>query len=262
MIRSNIILLLITFVLLSADGNKGRKHLEGLGFRYIPSGKLLTANGDVAMKGFYFYEAEISNAQYQEFLRNLKKAGKTNELLIATIDTAGWIPALNFENTYAQEYHVSDLYADYPVVNISYEAANLFCAYLQELIRKKIPDAEVRLPTENEWVYAARGGLEDAEYPWGSMENKAKKDMDYCNYNSPDDGTCLATNFDRAYMPNAYGLYNLSGNAAEMLFEKGRTKGGSWNSSGFSMRIEAADEYEGFEGSSPYIGFRPVVIVP
>lgn len=249
-------------MLLSADGNKARKHLEGLGFRFIPSGILSTNAGEEAINGFYMYEAEISNAQYQEFLRYLKKAGRTDDLRLATIDTAGWIPALNFENTYAQEYHISDLYADYPVVNISYEAANLFCAYLQELINKKIPGAEVRLPTEKEWIYAARGGLENAEYPWGSMENKAKRDMDYCNYNSPDDGTCLATNFDRAYLPNAYGLYNLSGNAAEMLQEKGRTKGGSWNSNGFSMRIDAADEYEGFTGSSPYIGFRPVVIVP
>jgi hypothetical protein len=57
------------------------------------------------------------------------------------------------------------------------------------------------------------------------------------------------------YSPNPLGLYNLSGNAAEMLLEKGSTKGGSWGSSGYYVRIDAEDEFEGFE-SSPYVGFR------
>ena len=48
----------------------------------------------------------------------------------------------------------------------------------------------------------------------------------------------------------------MSGNVAEMLNEPGRTKGGSWASSGYYLRIDAEDEYEGFTEPSPMIGFR------
>ena len=47
----------------------------------------------------------------------------------------------------------------------------------------------------------------------------------------------------------------MSGNAAEMLITKGRTKGGSWGSSGYYVRIDAEDEFKDFT-SSPYVGFR------
>ena len=60
----------------------------------------------------------------------------------------------------------------------------------------------------------------------------------------------------KSYFPNGYGLYNMSGNVAEMLIEKPRTNGRSWNSGGIDVKIDAEDEYEGFEGGSPYIGFR------
>ena len=53
----------------------------------------------------------------------------------------------------------------------------------------------------------------------------------------------------------------MSGNAAEMLLEKGSTKGGRWNSTGYHVRIDAEDEYADWEDPSPYIGIRPVVVV-
>ena len=58
-----------------------------------------------------------------------------------------------------------------------------------------------------------------------------------------------------SFDPGANGIYNMSGNVAEMLLEKGATKGGSWGSSGYYVRIDAEDEFQGME-SSPYVGFR------
>jgi len=51
------------------------------------------------------------------------------------------------------------------------------------------------------------------------------------------------------------------GNVAEMLDKPGRTKGGSWDSTGYHIRIDSDDEYEGWNKPSPFIGFRPIILI-
>ena len=82
-----------------------------------------------------------------------------------------------------------------------------------------------------------------------------KKDDTFAPHTwSSDNALLLAPS--ESYVANDYGLYNCSGNAAEMLAEPGKTKGGSWNSFGYYIRIDAEDEYAGFTVPSPQIGFR------
>ena len=65
----------------------------------------------------------------------------------------------------AAEYFQDKTYNDFPVVNISYEAAKLFCKWLEEetgaYIRQNNPKLKtlyIRLPYDEEWVFAAREG--------------------------------------------------------------------------------------------------------
>ncbi|MCF2940048.1 formylglycine-generating enzyme family protein [Paenibacillus alkaliterrae] len=98
---------------------------------------------------------------------------------------------------------------DHPAVHVSWNDAEAYCRW-----------AEVRLPTEAEWEYAARGGLERKTYPWGDL---LKPDGEHrCNIwqgkfpikNNASDGY-VGTAPVHAFQPNGYGLYNMSGNVWE-----------------------------------------------
>jgi eukaryotic-like serine/threonine-protein kinase len=92
-----------------------------------------------------------------------------------------------------------------PIVYMSWADGAAFCEW-----------AGGRLPTEAEWEYAARGGVEGARYPWGNQApvcregaaNGAKFD---------DGGACRGSGAQRvgSYRPNRFGLYDVSGNVWE-----------------------------------------------
>ncbi|HXC06126.1 MAG TPA: SUMF1/EgtB/PvdO family nonheme iron enzyme [Bacteroidia bacterium] len=163
------------------------------------------------------------------------------------------------------------------------------------------PLVKVRLPYDVEWMYAAQGGNKDAYLPWNSFKlknpyyvrdghmvmNKVGYFLaNFClkkytgSFDSITPGnkkvhrdaytsagymmglqTYIAPMY--SYNPNDYGLYCMSGNAAEMVVvhatKAAGTKGGSWNSDDRHIQYNAEDEYAGKTGPSPYIGFRVVM---
>jgi formylglycine-generating enzyme required for sulfatase activity len=140
-------------------------------------------------------------------------------------DTTCWVNDFpNADNeVYMRNYFSNSAYNDYPVVGVTWEQANAFCAWRTEYLLKGLGPAarfvqRYRLPTEAEWEYAARG-KDGTEFPWENEDVASGKGCFYANF-KPDDGNYtkdgnLITSKVGIYSANSNGLYDMAGNVAE-----------------------------------------------
>ena len=103
-------------------------------------------------------------------------------------------------------------YPEYPVLNVSWDDAAAYAAW-----------AGKRLPTEEEWEYAAAGGLDAPTYPWGNQRpdatraNYADKCSEFAWKDPAQNDGYRYTAPVGSFPANGYGLYDMAGNLCEWV---------------------------------------------
>ncbi len=263
------------------------------------------------MDSLYLSEEETYNGQRTIDVKQLKykynwmdieaaaraKSGKRSDFIKSEQleiypDTTVWIR--DFEYSYNEpmhnDYFWHDAYSDYPVVGVNWQQAKAFCHWRTKFknddqkSRGKQFVNQFRLPTEAEWEYAARGGIEGGTYPWGGPYVISDTGCFMANF-KPQRGdyaadAALYTVEAKSYEPNEYNLYNMAGNVSEWTnssYDPGAyeyvstmnpnagsgqnkrkvIRGGSWKDVAYFLQVSTRD-YEYQDSARSYIGFRTV----
>ncbi len=228
----------------------------------------------VRVERFFIAETEVTNRQFQLFVDAVPEWKPSNrEALLSTgLVSDGYLVTWNEDRFPADS-------GDLPVTGISWHAASAYCAWLQTGLVASRPGSIVRLPTEAEWEWAARGGLRGMPYPSGDKPGRSVffvKDIS---------GPGPAGSSE----PNGYGLRDMAGNVWEWCADSFApaaylltsldpssnrrfagslpetsekvVRGGSWNNQKELLRVYT-------RGSQPadwctsQLGFRPAATIP
>lgn len=222
----------------------------------IPSGTFFmgSENGEiderpvhqVVVKSFYIGKFEISQKEWNEIMSSNPSSFKGNNLPVENIS---WFDALNFCNELSEKEGLEKVY--------EFNGNNVICNFKA---------SGYRLPTEEEWEYAARGGVQDLLYA-GSNEANI---VSWYNVNSTG-----MTNETGQKQANYFGLYDMSGNASEwcwdiygayfdneennagvLISSKARVvRGGNWGNNDTYLRVSARNYFAPHVKNSG-VGFR------
>jgi formylglycine-generating enzyme required for sulfatase activity len=274
-------------------------------------------NGQYLRDSLFIDETEITNIAYLEYLHYAKIDSAQSFYLDQLPDTTCWLKGFkptDSVSSYVDHYYRYPGYRYFPVVGVSYEQAINYCKWRGKAVtefivahsqEKKYANlkrydvvVEYRLPTPEEWEFAACGGLDCTSYPHGLErplknknytfkigsrdvckcldENHIKynrsdvihkvefnlKDKFYFNLGEKAIGCTKNSAFDLAYVynfvPNNLGLYNMIGNVSEMTSTKSVSKGGSFRHTLEDSTIEKNILYN---NSEAWLGFRCIAVV-
>jgi formylglycine-generating enzyme required for sulfatase activity len=184
---------------------------------------------EITVDPFYIDETPVTNAQFGEFVHatayrsEAERFGwsfvfqghipedRRRDLVTDTALVAPWwcqVPSSSWDHPEGPESNIESR-DDFPATHVSWNDAVAFANW-----------AGKRLPTEAEWEYAARGGLEQKRFPWGDELTPGGRHV--CNIwqgefptrDLAEDGYA-GTSPVRAFPANEYGLFSVSGNTWE-----------------------------------------------
>jgi len=191
----------------------------------------------VTVRGFWMDKTEVTNQQFEKFIRATgyltvaeRKPdpkdfpGASPDLLVpgsivfnpppgeVPLDNHylwwKWVPGASWRRP---EGPSSDTKGreQFPVVHVCWDDAMAYCNWADE-----------RLPTEAEWEFASRGGLDGRPYVWGDEQTPQGKWLAnlwqgrFPNENTQADGFRAVAPV-ASFLPNGYGLYDMAGNVWE-----------------------------------------------
>jgi formylglycine-generating enzyme required for sulfatase activity len=223
----------------------------------------------------YYDKKEVSNFEWQEFVvwQQTKFGNQSLEYLNSLPDTLVWRQKLSYCEPYVDYYFRHPAYKDYPVVGITHEQAITFCKWRTERVKEvykqknngKHINLEYKLPKKTEWQLVAKIGLskKDSSNAKDRVKSNFKRLPVLTAATSTKNNQKLNDNADitapcQSYWPNKKNIYNLFGNVAEMVQEKGICVGGSWNDFIENSSIEKTNNYTKAES---WLGFRCICVV-
>ena len=263
-------------------------------YAYIPSGTFSFKGESISVQAFHIQTTEVTVLEYRTFIFDLLLQDRKEDFLKAKPDQEQWKFIMGNQQPSLQpmvdHYFSHSAYDQYPINNISREGAELYCRWLTTeatKVRKAKKEVlnDVRLPSDYEWMFAAKGGEDNMEsFPWKTSSVLNGENCYLANFKPVRDSIyseekgrfikCESGNFfmdDGAfftakvgsYLPNEYGLYCMSGNVAEMVIiwkdKSPGTKGGSWISDLPELMITGEDKNSGITEAKAHIGFRVVL---
>lgn len=245
------------------------------------------------------YEGEVHNQFGERIEINDRSAFIMKDEVNVYPDTLVWISdfTYSFNEPWTEMYFWHPGFDDYPVVGVNWKQATAFAIWRSELLNNFLSSKgqpvvmKYRLPSEAEWEYAARGGLDQNIYPWGGMYTRNNEGCFLANFKPlrgryGDDGG-IHTMQIASFSPNDFGLFDMAGNVAEWtssafdetayafmhdlspdykynalpgdhhVMKRKVIRGGSWKDVGLFLQ-NSTRTYEYQDSSKSYVGFRCV----
>jgi len=302
-------------------GNTGKKYINWTYVKKYPVWNARKGQPTGKLDGMYYQgddrvfdrnEIDVRLLKYNYSLLSLRTAAdyrndktkrRSDFIMRDTVgvypDTLVWLSDFSYaaNEPMVQGYFSHPAYRNYPVVGVTWRQARAFTVWRTRFNdaykdSRRLPHRlPYSLPTEGEFEYAARGGRNGTDYPWGGPYIKNAKGCLLANFkpgrgNYTDDGGAYTVNV-RSYFPNDYGLYNMAGNVAEWtssafdpsastfvhdmaptmeyeakandpeVLKRKVVRGGSWKDVGYFLQ-NSSRTFEYQDSAKSYIGFRCV----